>query len=487
MDSNLNILVSATDQASGVLQGVSGQLTAMGGAATSASQSLTDSMSATRSAAVQVGAIAGGVFAGLSMEIKSATETNADWNLTWTDINNTLKNTGSSLPISELEAFAKTMSDSTLFNQQQVASSIQLVVGNKELQGSFSDVLGVASDLATHMKTDLPSATQALMKVLNDPATAVQRLANTYNIDLTPAQVKTITAMGKVNDIAGAQAELMKAIESQIGGAAKAANNASGTGFDKLQDSMQVLQNTIGNALNPVLDKMLAKLVPVIDKIAGWINDHPKLTAAILLSAAAIAGIIAACAALVAGIISVGLAIVAVAGSGTVGLFIAAFAAVAAGIIFLITQFNNMKATIVGIWDDIKPAWQAAVGWIENLIDGLLSKIQALGSAIANSAVGKAFSAVGNVVSSVGSGVMNAVHAIGLATGGIVTQPTFALIGEAGPEAVVPLSGLGAGSTGGGAININIGSLYGTDQNAARNFANLIAKQLNQQIKLRTY
>ena len=28
-----------------------------------------------------------------------------------------------------------------------------------------------------------------------------------------------------------------------------------------------------------------------------------------------------------------------------------------------------------------------------------------------------------------------------LATGGIVTEPTFALIGEAGPEAVIPLSG----------------------------------------------
>jgi hypothetical protein len=36
-----------------------------------------------------------------------------------------------------------------------------------------------------------------------------------------------------------------------------------------------------------------------------------------------------------------------------------------------------------------------------------------------------------------------------MASGGIVTRPTFALIGEAGPEAVVPLnraSGLGGGN-----------------------------------------
>ena len=43
------------------------------------------------------------------------------------------------------------------------------------------------------------------------------------------------------------------------------------------------------------------------------------------------------------------------------------------------------------------------------------------------------------------------------AQGGIVTQPTLALIGEAGPEAIVPLSGRGgsSGTGGGGATNNN--------------------------------
>ena len=39
-----------------------------------------------------------------------------------------------------------------------------------------------------------------------------------------------------------------------------------------------------------------------------------------------------------------------------------------------------------------------------------------------------------------------------LAAGGIVTDPTLALIGEAGPEAVIPLNRLGR--TGGG-VNVN--------------------------------
>jgi hypothetical protein len=42
-----------------------------------------------------------------------------------------------------------------------------------------------------------------------------------------------------------------------------------------------------------------------------------------------------------------------------------------------------------------------------------------------------------------------------LATGGIVTSPTLSLIGEAGPEAVIPLSKMGA--MGGSNITINVG------------------------------
>jgi phage-related minor tail protein len=41
-----------------------------------------------------------------------------------------------------------------------------------------------------------------------------------------------------------------------------------------------------------------------------------------------------------------------------------------------------------------------------------------------------------------------------MATGGIVNSPTIAMIGEAGPEAVVPLSRMG--SMGGATVNVTI-------------------------------
>ena len=57
-----------------------------------------------------------------------------------------------------------------------------------------------------------------------------------------------------------------------------------------------------------------------------------------------------------------------------------------------------------------------------------------------------------------------------LAKGGIVTRPTLALIGEAGPEAVVPLSGAaGRSFAGGGSIIIQGGTFIGASkQDTAR-------------------
>ena len=49
------------------------------------------------------------------------------------------------------------------------------------------------------------------------------------------------------------------------------------------------------------------------------------------------------------------------------------------------------------------------------------------------------------------------------ANGGIVTGPTLALIGEAGPEAVVPLSGRNGGM--GNTFNITVNAGMGADGN----------------------
>jgi phage-related minor tail protein len=67
----------------------------------------------------------------------------------------------------------------------------------------------------------------------------------------------------------------------------------------------------------------------------------------------------------------------------------------------------------------------------------------------ASAALGPAGFVVGKVV----GGKAKIPHIPALAQGGIVSSPTLALIGEAGPEAVVPLDRM---NSMGGAVNITI-------------------------------
>lgn len=84
--------------------------------------------------------------------------------------------------------------------------------------------------------------------------------------------------------------------------------------------------------------------------------------------------------------------------------------------------------------------------------------------------------------------VSSARRLIGLADGGIVTQPTLAMIGEGhGPEAVIPLDRLGSFASGGGGITINMsGNFYGSDEELARRMGNHIAEIIGQQLRVRT-
>jgi hypothetical protein len=146
--------------------------------------------------------------------------------------------------------------------------------------------------------------------------------------------------------------------------------------------------------------------------------------------------------------------------------------AVFAGVIFGIAALIDLawlqiKFAIGAIIDGVKLLWdwsflsdwvdsafQLGADFISAIADGIKSAPSAIKDAIAGlipggDIVGGAFSAVGGFLG------------IG-ATGGIVTRPTLALIGEAGPEAVVPLnrapgaSPLPGGGGGGMSVTVNM-------------------------------
>lgn len=148
-------------------------------------------------------------------------------------------------------------------------------------------------------------------------------------------------------------------------------------------------------------------------------------------------------------------------------------------------SFRRLREPIQRIWENLKEAWQNVRELVDNFrnaesdgkgferfIDGLVSVFEFLLNVIdlVISAVNrmldafrrvtgsKAFqsllSGIGSIARGVGGAISGARGLVGLASGGIVTKPTLAMVGEGGePEAVIPLSKMGQM---GGGVNIQI-------------------------------
>jgi hypothetical protein len=128
------------------------------------------------------------------------------------------------------------------------------------------------------------------------------------------------------------------------------------------------------------------------------------------------------------------------------------------------TAFRDAAAVISWVWDAVlKPVWDTftnVVDWLWNHVakpafDGFKAGFQDLGTTVQwiwdhlLKPVFDAFQKVWDWLSGAWDKVTGFIsgggeivkHILGLQEGGIVTRPTLAVIGEAGPEAVVPLTG----------------------------------------------
>ncbi len=152
-----------------------------------------------------------------------------------------------------------------------------------------------------------------------------------------------------------------------------------------------------------------------------------------------------------------------------------------------------------GIWNGIKGTLSTAINFVTGSLNSLLSFVSGIASTISApiQAVGNLVSGIASTAGKIGSAVGNAVSSVipKFAGGGIVSSPTFALVGEAGPEAIIPLSMLGGGGSvsplghgsQSGGINVYMSGTFYTDEQAATRMGNAIAKTLNQQLKLKNF
>ena len=294
--------------------------------------------------------------------------------------------------------------------------------------GSVTDAQKLATqamDIAASTGKPLATVTASLEKAYGGNLAALAKLAPEYR--------------QMIKDGATFE-EVMDAIAVTTGGSATDAANTAQGQFKRLGVALAETKESIGAALLPAIDAVL----PYLTKFGDWASKHPEILLAI---GAAIAGIAIAITAVNIAMALNPFSLIALAVVGLGALLVTAY-----------KKFEPFKTVV----DTVFGAMQF---WIENVtipaVKTLLTVFKGVFNGIAfawNNTVGKLAFKLPDWVPGIGGKGFEVPDIPMLPDGGIVNKATLAVIGESGPEAVIPLSKMG--SMGGGAqvtINVNGG------------------------------
>ena len=291
-----------------------------------------------------------------------------------------------------------------------------LVRGTKDVGIAMKD-MNLVMDISTATGMDSASVADALAKAYQGNFKALRSLSPEMS-----TMIKEGASLNEVMDVLG----------GTFGGAtANSAETAAGK-MKILKNSIGETKESIGAALLPVLEAVL----PVLNKFAAWAQDNPK---AFLFIAGAIGAVAAA--------------IVAT----NIAMALNPFSLIAAGIALLIVGLVTAYNKFEWFRDGINLIVNTVIGFFAGMVNAAIGAVNAIISAYNSipllpdlpKAPTVPVPQLGKTSNTPAPGRMNIPR---LAEGGIVSSPTLALIGEAGPEAVVPLDRM---QTGGG-ITINV-------------------------------
>jgi hypothetical protein len=366
------------------------------------------------------------------------------------------------------ELLTKALKNNTAATDAQIAANEDWISTQGKLLGvTDSDLRPAIAKLATQTGS-LEKAQQGASLAMDIAAATGKPLA-TVTDALAKAYGGNTRALAKLDpklrDLVkeGLDAEgAMSVLADTFGGAATTKANTAEGQFQRLAVSLDETKETIGTALLPIVEKVL----PFLTRMGDWASEN---TTTFLVIAGVIGGI-AAAVVLVNGAMAVFTAVMTVATVAqtlfnaamamnpitltviAIGLLIAAL--VAAYFKFegfrkvVDTVFRFITGAVSGSLDLIKGYFSIVLGFYKTIFNGIASAW--------NNTVGKISFKAPSWVPGFGGKGFSVPNIPMLAQGGIVTSATLAVIGEAGPEAVIPLNRAGEFGMGGGGNNVTI-------------------------------
>jgi hypothetical protein len=342
--------------------------------------------------------------------------------------------------------------------------------------GRAQKLAAIAMDISAATGKDLESVTTALAKAENGQYAALKKLGiplgeNTQALadmakeskavskaqlaltaamesgdkkEIAKATDRLRVAQEKLNAVTVEGADFADDLSKVFGGAATESANTAAGQFQRLSLAFNETKESIGAALLPAVEAVL----PVLQKFGAWAQENPQTFLVIAAALGAIAVSIMA--------INVAMAL------NPIGLIVAGVIALVAAVVLAYKRFETVRTVVDAVFGALK--W-----YIGNAIQGfkdMVGIVKAVFNGIAqawNNTFGKLSFTVPSWVPGIGGKGFAVPDIPMLAEGGVVTGPTLAMIGEAGPEAVIPLDRMGSMGAGSNQVTINVN---GGDPNA---------------------
>ena len=318
-----------------------------------------------------------------------------------------------------------------------------LVRGTKDIEEA-NRALALAQDISAGSGKDLATVSDALAKAYG---------GNMKGLAALSPEIKAMIKDGATLE------DVMNVLGGSFGGASEAAANTAQGGMKRLSIAFAETKESIGAALLPALEALL----PVLIKFGAWAQENTKT---LLIIAGAIAGVSAAVllfnaavgiATVVNTLFALSLTAAQLAMFGFVTLGIALVIAALVALYFKFDIVRKVVDTVIdGIVGGTKFAFNALTTYF-NFVLGIYKSIFNNIAKLWNNTIGSLSFEFPSWVPGLGGKGFDVPDIPYLAEGGIVTGPTLAMIGERGPEAVIPLSGRNSGMGGNYTINITGG------------------------------
>ena len=344
---------------------------------------------------------------------------------------------------------ARQLQRTTAATDAQVAGVEAYITQQGKLKGVTDDELRPALAGLVRATKDIDEAQKAA-NLSMDIAAAKGISLETVTKTMEKAYGGNFTALAKlspelkqmIKDGASME-EVMAEMAKTFGGAATDSANTAAGSMKRLGVALGEAKEGVGAALLPILEKAL----PVLQKFATWAQENPTLITAV----AAAFGIMAASIVLVNAAMALNPAVLITAGIVALGV----------ALVMAYKKFDTFRAVVNAVINSVARNFEFMANAFITMINVVIKGINLIKPGKDIGTLGQI--SLGRMGNDSGDGGANpaGLDYKAMATGGIVTSPTMALIGEAGPEAVIPLNkagGLGMN------ITVNAGLVSTPDQ-----------------------